>query len=63
MAPARISHDPVLRREPATQSRDFQLRTLNSDLCVCGGGFAGTIAAISAARNGVSTCSRRQCFQ
>ncbi|KAF4496202.1 trichothecene C-8 hydroxylase [Fusarium agapanthi] len=54
MAPARISHDPVLRREPATQSRDFQLRTLNSDLCVCGGGFAGTIAAIAAARNGVS---------
>ncbi|KAH7178268.1 hypothetical protein DER46DRAFT_633053 [Fusarium sp. MPI-SDFR-AT-0072] len=54
MAPARISHDPVLRREPATQSRDFQLRTLNSDLCVCGGGLAGTIAAIAAARNGVS---------
>lgn len=53
MAPARISHDPVLRREPATQSRDFQVRNLNTDLCVCGGGFAGTIAAIAAARNGV----------
>ncbi|WZH46651.1 uncharacterized protein QYS62_007741 [Fusarium acuminatum] len=53
MAPARISHDPVLRREPATQSRDFQVRNLSTDLCVCGGGFAGTIAAIAAARNGV----------
>ncbi|KAF4994826.1 hypothetical protein FGRMN_5560 [Fusarium graminum] len=53
MAPARISHDPVLRREAATSSRDFQIRNLNADLCVCGGGFAGTIAAIAAARNGV----------
>ncbi|CAF3570240.1 unnamed protein product [Fusarium graminearum] len=53
MAPARISHDPVLRREPAASSRDFQVRNLDADLCVCGGGFAGTIAAIAAARNGV----------
>lgn len=54
MAPARISNDPVLRREPATQSRDFQARNLDVDLCVCGGGLSGTIAAIAAARNGVS---------
>ncbi|KAK6700851.1 hypothetical protein SNK04_010790 [Fusarium graminearum] len=53
MAPARISHDPVLRREPAASSRDFQVRNLDADLCVCGGGFAGTIAAIAAARNDV----------
>ncbi|KAF0645906.1 hypothetical protein FPSE5266_07793 [Fusarium pseudograminearum] len=53
MAPARISHDPVLRREPAASSRDFQVRNLDADLCVCGGGFAGTIAAIAAARNNV----------
>ncbi|KAF5235606.1 hypothetical protein FAUST_6974 [Fusarium austroamericanum] len=53
MAPARISHDPVLRREPAVSSRDFQVRNLDADLCVCGGGFAGTIAAIAAARNDV----------
>ena len=54
MAPARISHDPVLQRESATQRRDFEARNLQVDLCVCGGGFAGTIAAIVAARNGVS---------
>ncbi|KAM0407445.1 hypothetical protein ACHAPD_012113 [Fusarium lateritium] len=53
MAPARLSHDPVLRREPAASSRDFQVRNLDVDLCVCGGGFAGTIAAIAAARNNV----------
>ncbi|KAJ4245828.1 hypothetical protein NW762_013952 [Fusarium torreyae] len=53
MAPARIPLDPILRREPAAQSRDFQVRNLSAYLCVCGGGFAGTIAAISAARNGV----------
>ncbi|PTD05408.1 hypothetical protein FCULG_00000100 [Fusarium culmorum] len=53
MAPARISHDPVLRRESAASSRDFQVRNLDADLCVCGGGFAGTIAAIAAARNNV----------
>nr|AAO64249.1 unknown [Fusarium sporotrichioides] len=53
MAPARISHDPVLRREPAASSRDLQVRNLDTDLCVCGGGFAGTIAAIAAARNNV----------
>jgi hypothetical protein len=52
MAPARV-HDPVLRREPATQQRDFEARNIQVDLCVCGGGLSGTIAAISAARNGV----------
>ncbi|VUC29510.1 unnamed protein product [Clonostachys rosea] len=52
MAPARV-HDPVLRREPATQQRAFEARNIQVDLCVCGGGLSGTIAAISAARNGV----------
>lgn len=53
MAPARIVHDPVLRREAAAPSRNFTSRDINVDLCVCGGGFSGTIAAIAAARHGV----------
>ncbi|KAF7558069.1 hypothetical protein G7046_g5872 [Stylonectria norvegica] len=54
MAPARIVHDPVLRRESAVQSREYEARNLQVDLCVCGGGLAGTIAAIAAARQGIS---------
>jgi len=54
MAPARISRDPVLHREDAAQSRSFQDRAVKCDFCVCGGGLAGTIAAIAAARNGIS---------
>lgn len=54
MAPARIIHDPVLRREAATSSRQYEARNVQADLCVCGGGFAGTIAAITAARQGLS---------
>ncbi|KAH7121887.1 FAD dependent oxidoreductase-domain-containing protein [Dactylonectria estremocensis] len=54
MAPARIVHDPVLRREPAASSRQYEGRHVQADLCVCGGGLSGTIAAIAAARNGLS---------
>ena len=45
---------PVLRRESAVEIRDFEARNIEADLCVCGGGLSGTIAAIEAARNGVS---------
>lgn len=54
MSPTRTTQDQALRREPAAQSREFQERNLEADLCVCGGGFSGTIAAIAAARHGVS---------
>ncbi|KAL6408974.1 hypothetical protein AUP68_07924 [Ilyonectria robusta] len=54
MAPARIVHDPVLRREPAASSRQYEDRHVQADLCVCGGGLSGTIAAITAARQGLS---------
>ncbi|KAH6876337.1 FAD dependent oxidoreductase-domain-containing protein [Thelonectria olida] len=54
MAPARIVHDPVLRREPAAESRQYEGRHVDADLCVCGGGLSGTIAAITAARQGLS---------
>ncbi|KAF7543633.1 hypothetical protein G7Z17_g10587 [Cylindrodendrum hubeiense] len=54
MAPARIVHDPVLRREPAAPSRQYEGRHVQADLCVCGGGLSGTIAAIAAARQGLS---------
>lgn len=46
--------DPPLRREPPAQSRALETRGLFVDLCVCGGGLSGTVAAIAAARHGVS---------
>lgn len=54
MAPSRLLADHVLHQEPAAASREFQARNIEADLCICGGGFAGTIAAIAAARKGVS---------
>ena len=55
MGAAKILHDPVLRREEATQqTRSFEARDLQADLCICGGGLSGTVSAIAAARNGVS---------
>lgn len=55
MAPARIEEQaPALQRAAAVQQRSFEARNLQVDLCVCGGGLSGTIAAIAAARNGVS---------
>ncbi|KAH8168522.1 FAD dependent oxidoreductase domain-containing protein [Sarocladium implicatum] len=54
MAPARVVAPPVLQREGAVQQRSFETRDLKVDLCVCGGGLAGAITAIAAARNGVS---------
>ncbi|CAK7200452.1 hypothetical protein SEUCBS139899_003147 [Sporothrix eucalyptigena] len=53
MAPARIE-EPNLQREAAVASRSFRTQELQADVCVCGGGLSGTIAAIAAARNGVS---------
>ncbi|KAL1898456.1 hypothetical protein Sste5346_003359 [Sporothrix stenoceras] len=53
MAPARIE-EPNLHREAAASSRSFRADELKVDVCVCGGGLSGTIAAIAAARNGVS---------
>ncbi|EPE02451.1 fumarate reductase succinate dehydrogenase flavoprotein domain protein [Ophiostoma piceae UAMH 11346] len=55
MAPARmIETGSSLRREAAVPSRGFQENHMTADLCVCGGGLSGTIAAIAAARKGVS---------
>lgn len=54
MAPSRVAHDPVLRKEDATQCRDFQAENIEIDLCVCGGGLSGVCTAITAARHGVS---------
>ncbi|ERT02422.1 fumarate reductase/succinate dehydrogenase flavoprotein domain-containing protein [Sporothrix schenckii 1099-18] len=53
MAPARID-EPNLQREPAVASRSFRSDELHADVCVCGGGLSGTIAAVAAARHGVS---------
>ncbi|CAK7218114.1 hypothetical protein SBRCBS47491_003397 [Sporothrix bragantina] len=53
MAPARVE-EPNLQREAAVASRSLRTNLLQADVCVCGGGLSGTIAAIAAARNGVS---------
>ncbi|CAK7229164.1 hypothetical protein SCUCBS95973_007127 [Sporothrix curviconia] len=53
MAPARVE-EQILQREAAVASRSLRTSLLQADVCVCGGGLSGTIAAIAAARNGVS---------
>lgn len=36
------------------QSRELQSQSITAELCICGGGFAGVCAAITASRSGVS---------
>jgi FAD dependent oxidoreductase len=54
MVPARTLPVPVLIKEDATDSRNFRVEQLSSDLVVCGGGLSGVCTAIAAARQGVT---------